>query len=66
MDWKSFKKNMKKKIRKTTGQEEPYERSREGDEVKSKSQGLFKGYSDDDMDEINEARKKWLKSRSRK
>jgi hypothetical protein len=45
---------MKKKLRKTTGQDEPYKRP-QGNEVKSQKQGLFKGYSEDQMNEINES-----------
>lgn len=65
MSW--FKERMKRKVRKSTGQEEPYTRPEGSEDSKpSKKGGLFKGYSDKEVDEINEARKKWLKERAKK
>ena len=54
-----FFEKMKKKIRKTTGQDEPYARPKQDKKKEETRPGMF---SEEEMDEMNEARKKHLQS----
>jgi hypothetical protein len=61
---KNFAEMMKKKIRKSTGQGEPYTRPGNSEEEKEeKRPGMF---SEEEMKEMNEARRKRLKDLARR